>query len=283
MSYLLCFRQAPSVSHKATVQQLQEGLAAALTEMPQFAGTIRPKSGSKNELELLLDPESYVLFRSCDATDAASYDELLDSMGREPLITDDRLAIPAAEMQTPDGGTRSFAVQATTVKGGLLIATSIHHSVGDAKATEVLFESWAKHTAERSHGQSPTITIPAEDVTARWRLSYGPKNVSMDSFLELHGPKDAFRTSEIAAQVVTSRWTISSQALQQLRDSMGSKADVQLSSSDLMCALIARHVYKARRQYETSNRWPDEALLYVTSDMRSRLEPSLAKNYLGNA
>lgn len=285
MSYLLCFRHAASASQKATMKQLQAGLAAVLTEMPQFAGILQRKSGPKNELELVLNPECQVMFRVCDATnqDQVEYDSLLNGMTQGPLLADNQLTVPAAAMQTEDGGTRVFVVQATIVKGGILLATSIHHCLADAKATEVLFESWAKHTAEKSHGRSPAVEMGHDDTTARWRLSYGPQNVSMDSFLELYGPEAAYQAAELADRVVASTWTISPQAMQELKESVHATSDVQVSSSDLVCALIARHVYKARRQHETHSKWPENVLLYVTSDMRSRLEPPLARNYLGNA
>ena len=283
MCYLLCFRHSPTATPQTAIRHLQAGLAAVLTEMPQFAGELQQRSSSKNELVLVLSPESEVLFRISERMHQAEYDSLINGMTKGPLVADDQLAIPAAELQTENGGTRAFVVQATVVSGGLLLATSIHHSLADAKATEVLFESWAKHTAEQSHGRKSVIQRAHDDTTARWRLSYGPINAQMDSFLELYGPKATYQAPTIAEQVVASTWTLSPQKMQELKDSV-SVSDVQVSTSDLVCALIARHVYKARKQYEsTSTPWPESVLLYVTSDMRSRLEPPLAKNYLGNA
>ena len=282
MSLLLYFRHASSTSQKATIQHLQAGLAAVLTEMPQFAGVLRHKKGPRNELELVLNPECGVLFRICDASDQADYDSLLNGMTQGSLVADEKLAVPAADLQTENDGTRAFAVQATSVKGGLLLATSTHHSLGDAKATEVLLKSWARHSAERSHGRSTTIEMAHEDATARWRLSYGPKDVPMESFVENCGLKGLYQAPQLAESTLPSTWTISPDAIQELTESVKTSG-VQVSKSDLICSLIARHMYRARRQHETSTLWPESILLYVTLDMRSRLEPPLAKNYQGNA
>ncbi|KAJ9662034.1 hypothetical protein H2198_001576 [Neophaeococcomyces mojaviensis] len=282
MSYLLCFRHTSTCSHSTTIQQLQTGLATVLTEMPHFAGELRQRSSPKKELELFLDPYSHVLFRVVDATNQLNYEDVVKSMHEKPLVADDQLAVPAIDLQTDNGGVRAFAVQVTIVSGGLLLATSIHHALADARATEVLFESWSKHTAKAATGRSDAIEILPHEATARWRLSYGPQDVQVDNFLELCGPKGTYKAAKIADRVVAATWTISPQGIQKLKDFV--KSDVQLSSSDLVCALIARHVYKARIQHEhASVPWPSSILLYVTSDMRSRLEPPLAKNYQGNA
>lgn len=280
MSYLMCFKQNDPKLASSIVEDLQEGLAMATTELPQFAGELRKASSTKNELELVLGPSSGVNFRVCKQD--SEYEALINALVEGPQVKEEGLSIPVEHLHVEYGGVPAFFAQATIVNGGILLATSIHHVLADAKGSEIFFESWAKHTAQRSHGRSPAIDVIPEDATARWRLSYGPKDCKMDSFLELLGPKTDFVGARPADHVVKSTWSISSERLEQLKSDMSSTG-TNISGSDLMCALIARHVYKARLKCESQQSWPESAIIFVTSDMRSRLEPSLAKNYIGNA
>lgn len=282
MSYVMCFKQSPGTSTTSTIEHLKEGLAMALTEMPQFASELRKSSkSSKNELEIVLGPNSGVLFRT--STQILNYEELTKALVEGPQVREEELSIPADQLHVVNGGIPAFFVQATVVNGGVLLATSIHHVLGDAKASEIFFEAWAKHTAQRSHGRPCAIELVDEDTQARWRLSYGPKDCKMDSFLELLGPKSDLANAKSADHIVKSTWSITSSAIQELKNDVSAAAGTSVSSSDLMCALIARHVYKARLEYENQQSWPANVILYVTSDMRSRLEPPLSKKYIGNA
>lgn len=280
MSYLMCFKQDDANLSSSVVEDLQEGLAMALTELPQFAGELRKASSNKNELELILGPSSGVLFRVCKQN--TEYEALTKALVEGPQVTEEELCIPVDQLHVKYGGLSAFFVQATIVNGGVLLATSIHHVLADAKGSEIFFESWAKHSAQRSHGRSSSVNLISEDAIARWRLSYGPRDHKMDSFLELLSPRSDFVGARPADHIVKSTWSISNELLQQLKNDVSSMG-TQISSSDIMCALIARHVYKARLEYESQQSWPESVILFVTSDMRSRLEPSLAKNYIGNA
>jgi len=290
MASLFCFRRNESTSPDLLAAQLRKGLGAALAEAPHFAGEIQPAPGQRNELQLYTGPESDVLFRDCRQWTGANYDELVDAHFPTSLLPDDDLLVPTENTATESGGIRSLVIQANFIPGGLLLAVQVHHSLTDAKGSELFFSSWSRHTRTQCQGRPVDLKPFDEQALERWRLSYGSKKGKVEEFPEFReGPGQQRTTAgpeEKTGTVIPSIWQISPEQLDDLKNFASARASsaMHVSKAEAIAALLCCHIYRARYGHGSNpEHRASSVTLYVASDIRSRLEPPLPPDYLGNA
>jgi hypothetical protein len=290
MASLFCFRRNESTSPDLVAAQLRKGLGAALAEAPHFAGEIQPAPGQRNELQLYTGPESNVLFRDCRQWTGANYDELVDAHFPTSLLPDDDLLVPTENTATESGGIRSLVIQANFIPGGLLLAVQVHHSLTDAKGSELFFSSWSRHTRTQCQGRPVDLKPFDEQALERWRLSYGSKKGKVEEFPEFReGPGQQRTTAgpeEKMGTVIPSIWQISPEQLDDLKNFASAQASsaMHVSKAEAVAALLCCHIYRARYGHGSNlEHQASSVTLYVASDIRSRLEPPLPPDYLGNA
>lgn len=286
------------------IEHLKKGLSVALSETPDFASTIAPLPGSaRKELQLQLNPESGVSWRSVDHTaevnkgawSYGTFKELaakhfsLTDVPPERLVNPELVDIPENVRELP-----ALSVQLNLIEGGAIMAICWHHTVSDARGFNVLLNSWARHTKESIlRGEPDDPVIPAEETRDRWRLDRGvgatiaqvPEYVVDAS---ARSPRSATslhlldREDPLGAPFEISTWYLSSASLQSLRDSLGADSDSGVFTSvEAVSALFWKHVSRARGLLERGEEGAT-SLFTTRLEFRARLLPPLSGDYVGN-
>lgn len=259
LTFVFCFQLDGNISPCTIIRQLKQSLAAALTELPQFAGVIQPAKNDRKEVQLYIEPESGSLFRSCslsqnDGSSAQGTEWSFDGLAKAhfPLsYIEDRFQVPSETMATPSG-VRCLAVQANFINGGLILAIHVHHSLTDAWGFAQLLSSWSRHMQLCSQQRPNKLQPSSRNATNRWQLSYGTKNMRLQDVPEFRdasilGPTQNGGTVDTSI-LTTVVWHISREHLESLRvtASSGASSEAQVSSIDALLALLWRHISLAR-------------------------------------
>ncbi|XWW94240.1 hypothetical protein V2A60_002183 [Cordyceps javanica] len=310
---LLVFELNQNVNAENIFQGLEQGLAAALTELPDFASLVVPSPDSKkNELQLRLGPESGVPFKRIGQADLArslernssiqqngfAYGDLakanfpLASVPTEILFNQQPAAQAGAE------GLPALLAQANMVDGGLVIGLSWHHTVSDARGINTLLSSWARYTQHwMSHGTVGSLNAAPEPTRDRWRLTCGPRNVDaghLSSYQinpDVRTPLSAAtahlldrpNVTDVAAELST--WYFSKKALNALRTTLGSVGidgsnAVQFTNGEAVSALVWKHLSLARLLHQEPAY--HSSLFASRIDFRGRAKPTFSDDFIGN-
>lgn len=309
---LLVFALDKEASINDVLQNIKCGLETALCGIPDFASVVAPLLGStRKELELRLGPDSAVPLRIVNHAAAVvatkrcasplagrTYTDLArDSF---PLATIPREFLfvpqPSCEESCPHG-LPALLVQINLIEGGVIMGISWHHTVCDAKGMNTFLRSWAHHSETSSiQGAVSIPTNPSEQTRDRWRLAYGHRDVSITQFTgyqvdsAVRAPVSSVTPHLLdcpdltAATTTLSTWYFSSEALQSLRNVLGSAASedgnmVQFTNSEAVSALIWKHLSRARVLHRSHY---DTSLFSTRVDFRARAKPAFHDDYIGN-
>ncbi|PFH59851.1 hypothetical protein XA68_11771 [Ophiocordyceps unilateralis] len=309
LKFLLCFELEKTAKVERAIQHVKQGLAVALSEIPDFGSTVVPVPGSKRkELQLQLDPDSGVPLRvvhhaaangtfegqqsplaGCHYSDLAKDNFPLATIPSEFLF----VPHPSCEDECPDG-LAALLVQLNVINGGLILAICWHHSVADAQGMATFLRSWSGHTktaAAQGFADSPVVSAERDD--ERWRLSYGTRHATLTPLsdysidatmrapLNPASPHLLDRLDPRAETATMSTWHFSKESLQSLRSKI-SEADVdeQFTNSEAVSALVWKHLSQAR-QLQDSN--PNGTSLFSTRmNYRGRVKQPFHDGFLGN-
>lgn len=276
------------------LQNLKKALSLAIDELLILAADIIPLDPKNDTIQLEYRKDSGVWFHVKELPDV-DYEDL--ARRNFPFS-----ALPAAQFAPKPLGhsARSpvMTLQATFIKGGLVLTFGGHHVVMDAQGMGTFVEVWAKHVAAVSAG----LTVPEEK-----RLG----NDSLDAF-QLFGPSMQRPLSEfptyypaqdrsyehmqakvlqkavagdhegIAKLIHVSHWAMSQEKLEALQDATvpRSKEESSVTANATLSALIWKQVTRARRLTEKQ---VASSSLLTSVNVRRRVDPPLATEYPGNA
>lgn len=272
MAFLFCFELSEN-ERVTAIKQLQNGLESALADMPQFAGEMQPADNDRNELQLYIGPNSAVLLEN-ESWSGKSFTELKHAHFPISFLPEDKLLPSAAATET---GVRVMMIKATYVSGGLLLAVQIHHSFTDAKGAEMFLKAWSKYASAQSQGRRLEAESLDDAALERWRLSYG-KKAKAEEFPEFKDPPHQLSSND---EVIPTLWQISKKSLEELHAFVSNPTPI--SKTEALAAFLTCHQYRARFGNADSNRQINNITLYAASEVRARMEPPLAANYIGNA
>jgi hypothetical protein len=294
----MVFELNPAKKADDIVRHLKQGLAVALSEIPDFATTVAPVPGSqRKELELRIGPESGVPFKVVNQTKQESwvYGSYADLSSKHfPIveIPHDVLFVP----QPAEGadGLPATLLQVNLIDGGVIIAVSWHHAVCDARGISLLMDMWAQHTKTSiAQGRPDLPAASAEGSRDRWRLDHGLRDVTVDDLPEYtidssarQSPGGSIlldREQPVTVPYTVSTWYFSADSLKSLRNSLAqaeTENAAQFTKVEAVSALVWKHASIARQLDQIH---PDGSSLFTTRlDFRARTKPPFSDNFIGN-
>ncbi|KAL5334143.1 hypothetical protein BJX70DRAFT_402846 [Aspergillus crustosus] len=293
---VVIFKLDPTKRSDDIVHHLKQGLATALSELPDFATTVAAVPAShRKELELRIGPESAVPLRVVDQTTQESwiyggYSDLEAKHFPTADIPHDVLFIP---QPTPTAaGLPATLLQINLIEGGVIIAVAWHHSVCDARGFSILIDSWAKHTKTSITQGKPDLPAPAGD-GHRWRLDHGLRDVTIDQLPEYTIDSSARedpsgfhfldREHPVTVPYTVSTWYFSATSLKNLRNALAqaeSATAAQFTKVEAVSALVWKHLSIARQLHLSD---PAGSSLFTTRlDFRARTKPPFPDSFIGN-
>ncbi|KAL9471780.1 hypothetical protein ACSS6W_009721 [Trichoderma asperelloides] len=249
ISQILCF---PS-SNPRISEVLRDGLAGTLKDVPYLASRIVARAHPKGSVALSSPCDSLSdLFRVNTNTDV-DYDALKSGAFR-PSVFDDQSWFSVDLSPSNTSPSPVFRAVLSLVKGGCLLAVSLHHSTADITAYGSLLKIWACHCRT---GSSEGVDFDQSwlDRTAIVRGSH-----NADSPLLLH-KEEAVPSGQPSkpAKMETEYLKFSGEYLKRLK------------------AEVNKHLPDGIAWVSTNGKY----FMRTAVNFRSRYEPPLPKEYLG--
>ena len=291
--FLHCFRLDPEADPRQVYSELRCGLSDALVEFPFFAGRVVKYDVARDRIQINMSSDDGVAFKYNDLTPSLDFWDL--EQGHFPPSKFEGLALTPVDQVFPAGAEDpALLLQANFIKGGLLLATCLHHSTSDAAGWTGFIKSWAKHTAAASTGsriaphQSPEILdrAPLFQVTKHVALEHCEQLVKVEDVTErINKMRQYFiglSRQTISRKIVNACWYFSSERLRALKAAAQptNEADPWVSTNDALCALLWRHVTQARELKQSAH---ETTTIQIPCSIRGRCSPELQPEYVGNA
>ncbi|KAF2098261.1 hypothetical protein NA57DRAFT_77052 [Rhizodiscina lignyota] len=277
------------------IQNLKTGLARTIDEIPFIASVIVPDDEERGTMKLHFDEEATgVWFHEQECLDY-SYEEL------EKRRFSPRCFPVTTFVAEPRGHSEKcpvLTVQATFIKGGLVVTYNGHHGVMDAQSLGTFAALWSRNVLAVSEGYMipPSEQFKSEDLD-RTDFAMASSSRSFSDFHTYQPGKETHNTVErdkilrlssagehlkLHELVPISHWFMTKEKLDQLnqsvRDAFPSERGV--TEAALLSALIWKSVAQARN---LSEREIDGCSMFTSTNIRRMLDPQLALTYPGNA
>jgi hypothetical protein len=318
MARALFFPVSPELTHEQIYSHLKEGLSRTLTQAPILTGRICRQSESSQLAAIRIDEHSGVEFgfkehsimdgqQGNASTTFPAYAKL--KMEHFPMRSLGDCCAPKALLSPVAEDGTVFAAQANFMPGGLALVCAVAHLVADAAAWAAIVKLWALHTAEAARGEPPVHSTALEFDEIRQKLSQGIPDVKglndplwmIDEVAgsPLYLPK-AISASERASVEERARqdkngnsgerpanlsswriWYFAPEKLRQLKQAASAPGAVQWIST--MDALFALFWHRSSIFRHLSGRGHENSSCRILMDLRSRMQPPLDPNYVGNA
>lgn len=295
------FKQPDHKLSEVMISELEEALARLLSEIPLLAGNVMTQDESRDLLTLEIPEDGGVLFkvkRMVDADDGPVLD--FEELERADFPVDafnPMVLCPGSFL--PDAVAPCLLIQANLIRGGLVLATHLHHSIVDGEGAMTIMCQWAKHVTAVSGGRvlPESELLPAEALD---RTVLFPENESRCQLCDFSSFQDRRGLSLIgescwnvgermemtggakAKPVKGVSWIFSKENLRQIEEKAmpGDPNIPKMTESSVLSAFIFRHYTLARH---LDQQGIDEASFHYPCNIRSRIEPSLHPQYLGNS
>ena len=296
---LLCFRLNPQADPHKIFWQLRCGLSDALDEYQFLAGRLVISDVERNLVAIHLSSDDGVRFTFNDLTSSEhgqplpTFDEL-EQDGFPPQKFDPSL-LNLPEFFTTKESSPCLLLQANFIQGGLLLGFCPHHSTSDSVAWFGFLQSWAKHTAAAVEG-TRTPPLRRDDIFDRSSLFQHLNDKPLKDHHELisvHNPREsaamfaAIFNSVLeegaSSKAINAYWYISASDLRTLKAAyspLDAQASPWISTNNALCAFFWRHNSLARQLSAADNA---SSTCWVPCNIRSKLEPPLPADYVGNA
>lgn len=287
MNFIFCFRLDLEANPQKVYSELRCGLSNALVEFPFLAGRIVKHDAARDRIQINLSFDDGVVFKYNDLT-SSNIPSFLDFHDLEqahfpPSKLDPSLS-PADQMLSTGSNYPALLVQANFIKGGLLLAICPHHSTSDAVGWTGFIKSWAKHTAAASTGSKiePHQSLEILDRSPLFQIN---NDIALEHYEKLVKVDDLTKNmtrKTTLSNTVNCFWYFSPERLRALKaaSQTTSTAGSRISTNDALCALLWRHMTRAR-QLETSVY--EITTFAIPCNIRERLSPKINPDYVGNA
>lgn len=299
---ILCFEITSQTPNQSIFRNLCDGLRFALAELPDFLGDLVPEDGDRGErgFKKLVIPEDAAVRLLCrdytqpelsDKWTYGSYAELAKKHIPNSQLHMALLAEPRLPAATAALGPREpcFIFQASFIPGGMFLAVMNHHGSTDGIGQSHVLRTWARYTAMFSRGENPEPPVANSAVIDRSLVSKGNDSVPMEAIPFLRKgtgkpgpPPGAGSDGPPEKRIVHSIWHVSHDRLAELKAfaSSPNSEDPWISSGDALSALIWRRITFARGCVDAGI---TRSKLLVPVNLRSRADPPLPGDYVGNA
>ena len=274
------------------VQNLKAGLARTIDEVPFIASVIVPDDEERGTMKLQYDETATgVWFHEQECLEH-SYEEL-EKRRFSPKYYPITTFVPE-----PRGHSEKcpvLTVQATFIRGGMVVTYNGHHGIMDAQTLGTFAMLWSRNV----HAVSEGYVIPlserfnSEDLdrtefvmasSSRELSSFhtyyaGEKNALREKILRLSSGGDHLKLHEL---VPISHWFMTKEKLdllnQSIRDAFPNAPGV--TEASLLSALIWKSIAQARTLREKA---VGGSSMFTSTNVRRMLDPQLELTYPGNA
>nr|BAK02456.1 predicted protein [Hordeum vulgare subsp. vulgare] len=264
------YRLSADTDVATIVSNLKTSLSLALHAYYPLAGRLRLTPGTADRYELYYQPGDAVTFTVAECRDDADFDELVANKPREV-----RKIAPLAP-RLPKGGA-VLALQATVMRRGLAIGMAVHHAACDGATSTRFLHTWAAAGTGAVAPSPPVIDRRLiKDATGLY-----------DVFVRAMPSADKMEHVKILDDKLLATFTLSKQDIQHVKDAVASEAARRGVAPPRCSSLVATFGFmwscyqRGRNGARTSN-GGDPTYLVFPVDHRSRMNPPVPDEYLGN-
>lgn len=299
----------PDVSSHEAFGRLRTGLRRAALQVPWLTGRVywQPRETADwrpGQLEIRYepqkDPSALLRMRELDAS--VSFAKLRDAGFPLDIINEEVLLWGSPFEADFTSGIDVFSAQATFITGGCLLALSIVPAASDGTAMLTVTKLWADHCANALDGRTDSAvfrmpyTFDRSVLDIIWKETTNPLSPNNDQHAPIHHlvglqSLDAVGTDHRGHGDISvmrpSIFYMPHAAYTNLRkECVADAGQVDVSGTDLICALIWRSVVRAwvnmTNEQTPKHLLPKLATLAVPFDARPKLTQSLKASFLGN-
>ena len=290
---------------------LREGLSRTLSEIPALAGTIGRTSDDPRDLVINVDGDAHVEFAWEDLTTRADIPAYSELKANGFPLTD--LVAPFSQPITLSPlfeGARMVTAKLNYLKGGLALSFGFNHLLADASTVAEVERIWSLHCSDFSNGVRQTHKPVVDETAIRERLSAPVSLWAVGVFDDEHWkvfptahsqlnlPREAV-TKEAALTVLQETknahlaslngaseetkwcmWKFSAENLAKLKKDAGPDSTKWISTMDALVALFWSRLAFAKQKSKDGHA---ESLVLFPINIRSRLQPPIETQYVGNA
>ncbi|KAM3370087.1 hypothetical protein ACQJBY_017766 [Aegilops geniculata] len=256
------------------LSNLTDSLSNALAAFYPLAGRLRLTPGAHNRYELHCQPGDAVTLT------VAEYDN--HHVGFDELAADDPtevVKIVPLVPPLPEGGA-VLAVQATVLRGGLAIGVTVHHAACDGVSSTHFLRTWAWAAAACSGASAPeppfvdrSIIRPRDDL---YDAFTAPRLSSNDD-----GDGGKPPDSPVVQQLLAT-FTLSKEHLQSVKEAVAGEAERRGVPPPRATSIIAAFGFIWQCYVRAKPGTDSPAYFLLPADHRTRLEPPVPDEYLGN-
>lgn len=294
---LLLFKFDAVVENNAICSDLQLGLASLINDMPFIAGNVVVEDDERDTLKIDIPEDAGVVFKVKEMLISAN-GPVLDFEELE------RARFPSSQLDPSHLAPRSIfldptspvlVVQATFIRGGMILTSYVHHSAMDGIGIMTLWERWSRHVSVMSRSCTLAHSQPfsAEALDRLPLLEDAGFGRSMYDFPGFECSRQTLSTQynfsnrentidiENPSNLTIAYWHISSSSLKALT-MMAKPTDNCGGTVTESCALSAylwQHITRARQLDQTGIK---TISICFCADARRRIDPPLHPQYLGN-
>lgn len=300
-SLVLCF-ELPSGSESTHVwKSLKKGLDQSVRALPFLAGEVALRKGGEQngKLEIRRRLQPLVELKTKDLTKSGSGWDLsyrdLSEQNIPVSCLDGRFFSPIHAQPEPNKPARVMLVQATFIKGGMLLAVCFHHSAMDGAGAASVLTTWARFcamnaaiTADTGKLEMPTIAKEAVDRQPLMKTSSMRQSKEHPEY-RLRASKTLPNSTvpPVPPSMTLSIFYLSPESLIELKACVPQEKNQWTSTNDVLSALLWSSITRARYPEPTPVKGPDNAkVLYsklaIAVNGRSRLSQKLPDDYIGN-
>lgn len=305
---VLCFPLSSSAIPYGVYSRLRAGLSRTLVQLPLMAGRIeRGAEEEKVQIRIKADAGVNFFLKDHHGDGSNDGDERSNRLPTYPQLKARHFGISALnefgsdllELPPISEGSGVFRAQANFVTGGLLLAIGFSHAVADGESLGTVQRIWARNTNEAAAQTAIPRTLLFDEDRAKLSQSndngtipddypWSVKDRAEDHLItlpklenpqttSLKQPSVCHKVSWVSCVI----WYISPEKLRDLKK-IASPIDKNqwISTLDALSAFLWQRTLIARG---LSSRGYPEAFCYLSMNVRSRIQPPLHSDFLGNA
>jgi hypothetical protein len=278
ISQILCF---PS-SNPRISEVLREGLAGTLKDVTYLASRIVARAHPKGSVALSSPCDSLIDLFHVNTYADVEYDALKSGAFR-PSNFDDHNWFSADLSPANTSPSPVFRAVLTLVKGGCLLAVSLHHQTADITAYGSLLKIWASHCRT---GSSESIGFD-QSWLDRTAIVRSPHDAPADTPLLLHKEESTPSSQSSKPVKLETRYLrFSGEYLKRLKAEVNKHlpdGTAWVSTSDVLTALLWGYIIHSEFSDDVNTADDGEYRMRIAVNSRSRYNPPLPKEYLGSS
>lgn len=277
---------------------LKLGLANLINDIPFLAGNVILEDEESGNLQIDIPEDPGVMFKVKEMLDSAK-GSMLDFDALEKAAFSSSFFDPSEIGPidfVPEPVAPVLAVQANFIRGGLVLASYIHHSTTDALGLMAIWKRWSRYVSTAAASCAVTASEPFPEETldrsalfpdyGTWRKLHDfPGFVKEGESTSIRAPEAKQKNHLLVnqpAKLTIAHWYISPSNLQALEETAKPADSVggSLTSSCVLAGFLWKHCVRAKR---LEQRGIETVSIFVRCNIRRRIDPPLHQQFLGNA